>query len=92
MRISMKMAALAGALILGVSSAATTAYACDMELNGCGPPAHLVPNATVLAPCPRGWTITPVRGFDYVTPAPGVTLHRGMQIHVNLNGTFDLVR
>lgn len=62
---------------------------CD---SGCGAPRqHLVPNATVLGPCPKGFRITPVRGFDYVTPAPGVILHQGQQIHVNLNGTFDLV-
>ena len=92
MRISATVAALAGVLFFGFSGLSTAAQACDMEPNGCGPPAHLVPNATVTGPCSRGWSITPVRGFDYVTPAPGVILHRGMQIHVNLNGTFDLVR
>ena len=69
----------------GISTASQAAC------NECGPPVHLVPNATVLGPCPKGWSITPVRGYDYVTPWPGVILHRGQRIHVNMNGTFDPV-
>ena len=95
MRISL-IVAVSLAFLSGFGISTASHASCGMDpcapCRECGPPVHLVPNATVLRPCTKGWSITPVRGFDYVTPAPGVVLHPGERIHVNSNGTFDLVQ